>query len=97
MTCSMSRKGDCWDNGVVESFFATLKKELIYRNSWPLDRTSRCREVQEVRERPSRLRASTAIDEYIDRFYNSRRRHSTLGFVSPMEYELRASSMRLAA
>ncbi|MDP7301828.1 MAG: IS3 family transposase [Pirellulaceae bacterium] len=80
MTCSMSRKGDCWDNGVVESFFATLKKELIYRNSWP-----------------SRLRASTAIDEYIDRFYNSRRRHSTLGFVSPMEYELRASSMRLAA
>jgi len=35
MTCSMSRKGDCWDNAVAESFFATLKRELIYRQSWP--------------------------------------------------------------
>ena len=80
MLCSMSRKGDCWDNAVVESFFATLKKELIYRYSWP-----------------TRSRTSKAIGEYIDRFYNSRRRHSSLGYVSPMEYELRASSMSLAA
>ena len=35
MICSMSRKGDCWDNAVAESFFATLKRELIYRQSWP--------------------------------------------------------------
>jgi len=35
MVCSMSRKGDCWDNAVAESFFATIKRELIYRQSWP--------------------------------------------------------------
>lgn len=80
MVCSMSRKGDCWDNAVVESFFATLKKELIYRHSWP-----------------SRRLAIEAIGRYIERFYNSRRRHSSLGYVSPMEYELCASSKLLAA
>lgn len=80
MICSMSRKGDCWDNAVVESFFATLKKELIYRHSWP-----------------TRARAIKAIGEYLDRFYNSRRRHSSLGYVSPMEYELHASIMLFAA
>lgn len=80
MICSMSRKGDCWDNAVVESFFATLKKELIYRHSWP-----------------TRARVVKAIGEYLDRFYNSRRRHSSLGYVSPMEYELRASNMLFAA
>ena len=80
MICSMSRKGDCWDNSVVESFFGTLKKELIYRNRWP-----------------SQVQAAKAIDEYIERFYNVRRRHSTLGFVSPIDYELGALSMGLAA
>ena len=68
--CSMSRKGNCWDNAVAESFFATLKKELISRDSWPTRRGARA-----------------AIHEYITLFYNSRRRHSYLGFMSPMEFE----------
>ena len=72
ITCSMSRKGDCWDNAVVESFFATLKKELIHRRPWP--KTNQARE---------------AITEYIEVFYNSRRKHSTLGNVSPAEFEMR--------
>jgi len=70
VACSMSRKGNCWDNAVAESFFATLKKELIDRDSWP-----------------SRREASSAITEYITLFYNAKRRHSYLGFLSPMEYE----------
>jgi len=70
ITCSMSRKGDCWDNAVAESFFATLKKELIFRHSWPT--------INGV---------MTAVREYIALFYNPRRRHSFLGFLSPMEYE----------
>lgn len=69
--CSMSRKADCWDNAVAESFFATLKKELLYRDSWP-----------------TRRGAKSAIIEYIVLFYNAKRRHSTLGYQSPMEYEL---------
>ena len=80
MICSMSRKGNCWDNSVAESFFATLKKELIYRHSWP-----------------TRAGATKAIDKYIQNFYNSRRRHSTLGYVSPMQYELHASNTMFAA
>ena len=70
IVCSMSRKGNCWDNAVAESFFATLKKELIDRDSWPTRRI-----------------AKSAIHEYITLFYNARRRHSYLGFVSPMEFE----------
>ena len=73
-------KPNCWDNAVVESFFATLKKELLYRPPWS-----------------TRSRTTKAIGEYIDRFYNSRRRHSSLGDISPMEYELRASNMSFAA
>jgi transposase InsO family protein len=69
-TCSMSRRGNCWDNAIAESFFATLKSELIYRAAWP-----------------TREAARAAIVEYIIAFYNSRRRHSALGYVSPMEYE----------
>jgi len=76
---SMSRKGDCWDNAVAESFFGTLKEELIYRDVWP-----------------TRVRARAAIEEYIACFYNSRRRHSTIGDVSPMEYEL-GRQIQLAA
>jgi putative transposase len=68
--CSMSRKGDCWDNAVVESFFSTLKEELICRNVWP-----------------TRKLARNAINEYIICFYNSRRRHSRLGSMSPMAFE----------
>lgn len=70
IVCSMSRKADCWDNAVTESFFATLKKELIHRYDWA-----------------TREQAHAAIGEYIALFYNTRRRHSTLGYVSPAEYE----------
>jgi transposase InsO family protein len=72
LVCSMSRKGDCWDNAVVESFFATLKRELIHRRPWST--------VKEAR---------AAIAEYIEVFYNRKRRHSYLGYVSPAEYENR--------
>lgn len=78
--CSMSRKGDCWDNAVVESFFGTLKQELLHRHAWP-----------------SKQGATKAIGEYIERFYNTRRRHSTLGYVSPLEYEMVSARMGMAA
>lgn len=72
ITCSMSRRGDCYDNAVIESFFGTLKTELIARQAWP-----------------TRGHAKRAIAEYIEAFYNPRRRHSALGYVSPVEYERR--------
>ena len=81
IVCSMSRRADCWDNAVAESFFATLKKELIHRRPWPT--------VAEAR---------TAIAEYIEVFYNRKRKHSTLGYVSPVEFERRYhQDNRLAA
>ena len=67
---SMSRKGDPYDNACIESFHATIKKELIYR--------SRFKTREEARK---------AISNYIDVFYNLRRRHSTLGYLSPDAYE----------
>lgn len=67
---SMSRKGDCWDNAVAESFFATLELELIARHRWA-----------------TRSAARQAIFRYIETWYNPRRRHSTLGYLSPVEYE----------
>ena len=70
IACSMSRKGNCWDNAVVESFFATLKKELIH------DRRYLTREE-----------ARQEIFEWIEVFYNRQRRHSTLGYSSPAEFE----------
>jgi putative transposase len=69
--CSMSRKGDCWDNAVAESFFATLK-----------------REVEEIDQLESHAEANAVLADYIDRFYNVQRRHSTIGYVSPVEFEL---------
>lgn len=68
---SMSRAGDCWDNAVAESFFATLKWELVRRCRWA-----------------TRAEARSAVFEYIEAWYNRRRRHSSLGYVSPAEYEL---------
>jgi putative transposase len=76
---SMSRRGDCCDNAVAESFFATLKLELVYQVQWP-----------------TRTAARTAIFEYLELFYNRRRRHSSLGYRSPAEFE-RRNYQRLAA
>lgn len=70
MRPSMSRKGDCWDNAVAESFFATLEQELIARRHWA-----------------TRQKARRAIVWYIESWYNLKRRHSTLGYVSPAIYE----------
>jgi putative transposase len=67
---SMGSTGDCFDNACCETFHATLKKERIYRHSWP-----------------TRAAARSAIFEYIEGWYNPRRRHSTLGYLSPIEYE----------
>lgn len=71
VTCSMSRKGNCWDNAVAESFFATLKTELVHGAAWH-----------------SRVEATGALADYVDRWYNHVRRHSTLGYMSPVQYEL---------
>jgi len=68
---SVSRKGECWDNAVAESFFATIKRELISDRSWP-----------------TRAGLHQAIFDYIEGWYNTRRLHSSLGYLSPAEYEL---------
>jgi transposase InsO family protein len=80
MRISMSRKGDCWDNAVVESFFATLKRELVHHR--------RYRTRQEAR---------TDIFKYIEVFYNRERLHSSLGYMSPAEYERQWFEQRQAA
>jgi transposase InsO family protein len=77
---SMSRKADCWDNAVAESFFATIKGEMI-----------------DHEEYETRAQASAAIEDYIERFYNTRRRHSSIGYVSPVEFELKFMSEKMAA
>jgi putative transposase len=77
---SMGSKGDAYDNAVAESFFATLKKELIHRRSWP-----------------TRRELGSAVFEYIEAFYNRERRHSTLGMLSPAEYELLCEQLVYAA
>lgn len=70
MTCSMSRKGDCWDNAVAESFFSKLKTERVFFADYR-----------------TRDEARRDIVDYIEMFYNSRRRHSYLGNVSPRRFE----------
>ena len=72
VVCSMSRRGDCWDNAVVESFFASLKVERLHERRYAT--------VEQLR---------VDVADYIDRFYNRQRRHSTLGYLSPALYELR--------
>ncbi len=67
---SMGSRGDCYDNAVAESFFATLKKELIHRRFWP-----------------QRAELRTEVFDFIETFYNRRRRHSSLGFLSPAQFE----------
>jgi putative transposase len=68
--CSMSGKGQCWDNAPMESFFASLKKELVYDEDYH-----------------TREQARSSIFEYIEVFYNPKRRHSALGYLSPIEFE----------
>ncbi|MDX1252658.1 MAG: transposase [Gammaproteobacteria bacterium] len=73
--CSMSRKGECLDNAVAESFFGTLKTELVDHDDYR-----------------TKDEAKRSLFEYIEVFYNRRRRHSYLGYISPAEYEAKHAS-----
>ena len=75
ITCSMSRKGDCYDNAPMESFFASLKKELVHHEN-----------------DPTRDAAKASLFESIEVFYNRMRRHSSLGYVAPAEFECSENS-----
>ena len=72
---SMSRVGNCWDNAVSESFFASMK-----------------REIDDFENLPTQEAAIAAIADYIDNFYNPQRRHSSAGYLSPLEFELRSKA-----
>lgn len=80
LVASMSRKGDCWDNAVAESFFATLRAELVDHEHYA-----------------THVLATASIGDYIDNFYNVERRHSHLGYINPLEFELRSRTARAAA
>jgi putative transposase len=67
---SMSRKGNCWDNAFAESFFATLKKELVYRERYK-----------------THEEAKKSVFEYIEVWYNRKRIHSSIGYMTPVQYE----------
>lgn len=73
VTCSMSRRGDCYDNAVMESFFSSVKSELADRFG-------------------SYAEAKMELFDYLEVYYNQRRRHSTLGQISPAEFERRAAA-----
>ena len=77
--CSMSRRANCLDNAAVESFFGTLKTELIHRSAWL-----------------TRDAVRSAIHEYVEVFYNRRRRHSYCGYLSPAEFETQFHAARAA-
>jgi putative transposase len=77
VTCSMSRRGNCYDNAVMESFFSTVKSELGERF-----------ETYGI--------AKEELFDYLEVFYNQRRRHSTLGQVSPAAFERRAAEAQAA-
>lgn len=68
--CSMSRKGNCWDNAVMERFFLSLKVERLWKSRYA-----------------TRAEAQRDIQDYIENFYNTRRLHSTLGYMTPAAYE----------
>jgi transposase InsO family protein len=80
ITASMSRTGDCYDNAVAESFFATLKAEHVDHEDFA-----------------TRDLGTASIGDYIEGFYNCARRHSHIGYVSPIEFELRSQTKALAA
>lgn len=71
---SMSGKGNCWDNAITDTFFKTLKAELIWRQTWQ-----------------TRRQAEIAVFNYINGFYNPRRKHSALGYKSPLAFERKAA------
>ena len=78
--CSMSRRGNCWDNAVAESFFASVEWELIQDSDWH-----------------TREEAKRDLFEYLEVWYNRRRRHSALGYRTPAEYEAQLALTRRAA
>jgi transposase InsO family protein len=75
ITASMSRTGNCYDNAFAESFFATLKKELIYRTEYK-----------------NKEEAKKAIFEYIEVWYNRKRIHSSIGYMTPVQFECSLAS-----
>jgi putative transposase len=77
---SMSRKGNCWDNAVAESFFKSMKTEMVYQIKFA-----------------TKKQAKLAIFEYIEVWYNRERRHSTLGYLTPCEFEEILKSSAIAA
>ena len=80
IVCSMSRRGNCWDNAPTESFFATLKKEKVHRTRFE-----------------TRDQARGAIFQWIEVWYNRKRRHSTLGYISPEAFERKHQQEQAAA
>ncbi|GAB4453715.1 MAG: hypothetical protein OHK0029_07020 [Armatimonadaceae bacterium] len=80
IACSMSRRGNCYDNAVVESFFGTLKQELVHRRSFA-----------------TREEARQEVFQYIEVWYNRKRRHSSLGYVSPAQFEEKARQRAIPA
>ncbi len=79
ITCSMSRRGNCFDNAPVESFFASLKRELMHRYRFA-----------------TRQEARAAVFRWIEVWYNRKRRHSALGYLSPEQFERRHEERREA-
>jgi transposase InsO family protein len=77
---SLSRPRQCWDNAVAESFFSTLKLELVYRQPFPTKEAARA-----------------AVFDYVEVFYNRQRLHSSLGYLSPVEYEARKENAQAAS
>ena len=75
----MASIGDCFDNSVAESFFASLQTELLDRSAWP-----------------TREGLAQAVFTYIEGFYNPRRRHSILGYLSPADYETKHAAQKTA-
>jgi putative transposase len=80
LVASMSRKGNCWDNAVAESFFATVEIELIEDADWQ-----------------TRAEARRAIFEFLEVWYNRQRRHSSLGYLTPAEFDKRLWEARRAS
>lgn len=76
LKCSMSRRGNCWDNAVAESFFQLLKRERIKRKIYS-----------------TREQARRDVFDYIELFYNSKRRHGTNGMLSPIQFEMKNASV----